>query len=293
LKVSRWLPWIYALPMIVFVVGIFAYPILSLFRYSVENVGTSAYQPTTYAGLGNFRYIFSDSLFLTALGNNLKLFLCVPVMVGLSVILSAVLFDRPRGWKVYRTLLFVPYVLSIPVVGVVFGYVFQYQGVLNTILRSLGLDLLARDWLGSPAWALPTIMFVIVWKELGFGIVLCLARLMSVGEEYFESARVDGARWWQILRHVTIPQLAPALAFYAIVELINMLSWVFAYVYVMTLGGPMNSTVVTEFYIYQQVFQNDVVGVGAAAGVVLLGVVALLIALRSWMGRSFAAHGYE
>ncbi len=72
-----------------------------------------------------------------------------------------------------------------------------------------------------------------------------------------------------------------------------MLSWVFAYVYVMTLGGPMNSTVVTEFYIYQQVFQNDVVGVGAAAGVVLLGVVALLIALRSWMGRSFAAHGYE
>ncbi len=279
--------------MIVFVVGIFAYPILSLFRYSVENVGTSAYQPTTYAGLGNFRYIFSDSLFLTALGNNLKLFLCVPVMVGLSVILSAVLFDRPRGWKVYRTLLFVPYVLSIPVVGVVFGYVFQYQGVLNTILRSLGLDLLARDWLGSPAWALPTIMFVIVWKELGFGIVLCLARLMSVGEEYFESARVDGARWWQILRHVTIPQLAPALAFYAIVELINMLSWVFAYVYVMTLGGPMNSTVVTEFYIYQQVFQNDVVGVGAAAGVVLLGVVALLIALRSWMGRSFAAHGYE
>ncbi|HZT20312.1 MAG TPA: sugar ABC transporter permease [Dongiaceae bacterium] len=293
MKVSRWLPWIYALPMIVFVVGIFAYPILSLFRYSVENVGTSAYQPTTYAGLGNFRYIFSDSLFLTALGNNLKLFLCVPVMVGLSVILSAVLFDRPRGWKVYRTLLFVPYVLSIPVVGVVFGYVFQYQGVLNTILRSLGLDLLARDWLGSPAWALPTIMFVIVWKELGFGIVLCLARLMSVGEEYFESARVDGARWWQILRHVTIPQLAPALAFYAIVELINMLSWVFAYVYVMTLGGPMNSTVVTEFYIYQQVFQNDVVGVGAAAGVVLLGVVALLIALRSWMGRSFAAHGYE
>ncbi len=279
--------------MIVFVVGIFAYPILSLFRYSVENVGTSAYLPTTYAGLGNFRYIFSDSLFLTALGNNLKLFLCVPVMVGLSVILSAVLFDRPRGWKVYRTLLFVPYVLSIPVVGVVFGYVFQYQGVLNTILRSLGLDLLARDWLGSPAWALPTIMFVIVWKELGFGIVLCLARLMSVGEEYFESARVDGARWWQILRHVTIPQLAPALAFYAIVELINMLSWVFAYVYVMTLGGPMNSTVVTEFYIYQQVFQNDVVGVGAAAGVVLLGVVALLIALRSWMGRSFAAHGYE
>jgi len=279
--------------MIVFVVGIFAYPILALFRYSLENVGTSAFMPSTYAGLGNFRYIFSDSLFLTALANNVKLFLCVPVMVALSVLLAAILFDRPRGWKIYRTLLFVPYVLSIPVVGVVFGYVFQYQGVFNTVLRTLGLDLLAKDWLGKPAWALPTIMFVIVWKELGFGVVLCLARLMSVAEEYFEAARVDGARWWQILRHVTVPQLAPALAFYAVVELINMLSWVFAYVYVMTLGGPMNSTVVTEFYIYQQVFQNDVIGVGAAAGVVLLGVVTLLIVARNGLERSFAAHGYE
>jgi ABC-type sugar transport system permease subunit len=178
-------------------------------------------------------------------------------------------------------------------VGVVFGYVFQYQGVFNTILRGLGLDLLAKDWIGSPRWALPTIMFVIIWKELGFGVVLCLARLMSVNESYFEAARVDGARWWRILWHVTLPQLAPALAFYAVVELINMLSWVFAYVYVMTLGGPMNSTVVTEFYIYQQVFQNDVVGVGAAAGVVLLAVVTLLVVVRSWLERSFAIHGYE
>jgi ABC-type sugar transport system permease subunit len=293
MKVRPWLPWLYAAPMIFFVVAIFAYPIVTLFRYSLQNVGASAFVPTTYAGLGNFRYIFGDSLFLSALANNLKLFLCVPIMVALSVILAAILFDRPRGWRLYRTLLFVPYVLSIPVVGVVFGYLFQYQGVVNTALRAAGLDLLARDWLGSRAWALPTIMFVIVWKELGFGIVLCLARLMSVGAEYFESARVDGARWWQILWHVTVPQLAPTLAFYAIVELINMLSWVFAYVYVMTLGGPMNSTVVTEFYIYQQVFQNNVIGVGAAAGVVLLGVVTLLIVARSRLERRFARHGYQ
>ncbi len=217
MKFGRWLPWIYALPMLVFVVGIFAFPIVTLFRYSVQNVGTSAFMPSTFAGLGNYRYIFSDAAVRTALLNNLKLFLCVPIMVVLSVILSAVLFDRPRGWKIYRTLLFIPYVLSIPVVGVVFGYVFEYQGVLNTAsCAGLGLDFLAQDWLGSPAWAMPTIMFVIVWKELGFGIVLCLARLMSVSEDYFESARVDGARWWRILWHVTLPQLAPAIAFYAV-----------------------------------------------------------------------------
>ena len=92
---------------------------------------------------------------------------------------------------------------------------------------------------------------------------------------------------------MTVPQLAPALAFYGIIELINMLSWVFAYIYVMTLGGPMNSTVVTEYYIYQQVFTNNIVGVGSAAGVVLLGIVSLLILARVWLLRSLAAHGYE
>ncbi len=293
MKVNRWLPWIYAMPMIVFVMGIFAYPIATLFLYSVQNVGTSAYAASSFAGLANYRYIFADPLFATAILNNLKLFLCVPVMVVLSVLLSAVLFDRPRGWRIYRTLLFIPYVLSIPVVGVVFGYIFEYRGVLNTAIRAMGFDILARDWLGSPAWAMPTIMFVIVWKELGFGIVLCLARLMSVSEDYFESARVDGARWWRILWHVTIPQLTPAIAFYAVIELINMLSWVFAYIYVMTLGGPMNSTVVSEYYIYQQVFTSNVIGVGAAAGVVLFGIVAVLIVARIWLGKRLAAYGYE
>jgi ABC-type sugar transport system permease subunit len=292
-KFNRWVPWIYALPMIVFVMGIFAYPIATLFLYSVQNVGASAFASSSFAGLANYRYIFADPLFATAIVNNLKLFLCVPVMVVLSVILSAILYDRPRGWRVYRTLLFIPYVLSIPVVGVVFGYIFEYRGVLNTAIRAVGLDILARDWLGSPAWAMPTIMFVIVWKELGFGIVLCLARLMSVSEDYFESARVDGARWWRILWHVTIPQLTPAIAFYAVVELINMLSWVFAYIYVMTLGGPMNSTVVSEYYIYQQVFTSNVIGVGSAAGVVLFGIVSVLIVVRVWLGRRLAAYGYE
>lgn len=293
MKFGRWLPWLYALPMIVFIVGIFAYPIAMLFLYSVQNVGTSAFMPSSFAGLSNFRYIFSDALFASALLNNLKLFLCVPIMVVLSVIIAALLFDRPRGWKIYRTLLFIPYVLSIPVVGVVFGYIFEYRGVLNTAIRGLGLNFLARDWLGSPAWAMPTIMFVIVWKELGFGIVLCLARLMSVSEDYFESARVDGARWWRILWHVTIPQLTPAIAFYAVIELINMLSWVFAYIYVMTLGGPMNSTVVSEYYIYQQVFTSNVIGVGSAAGVVLFGIVSVLIVVRVWLGRRLASFGYE
>jgi len=292
MRVSRGVPWLYSLPLIAVVGAVFAYPLAQLVRYSFENVGASAYVPTTFAGVSNFRYIYGDSLFRAAIGNNLKLFLCVPILVVLSVVLSALIFDRPRGWKAYRTLIFVPYVLSIPVVGVVFGYMFQLNGVVNSVLRNLGLGVAAQDWLGSTTWALPTIMFVIIWKELGFGVILCVARLSGVDEQLFEAARVDGAGWWQVLRHVTVPQLVPALAFYAVVELITMLSWVFAYVYVMTLGGPQNSTVVSEYYIYQAVFQNSTIGVGAAAGVTLLAIVSVLIGVRFWIGRQVSL-GYE
>jgi ABC-type sugar transport system permease subunit len=291
-NIKSYLPWLYASPMIVLVATVFILPIITLFRNSVSWTSFSDDSPIRFVGLANFQYITDDPLFKIALQNNLKLFICVPIMMALSAILAAILFDRPIGWRFYRTFLFVPYILSIPTVGFVFGYIFQYQGALNSTLKSLGLGLFAVDWLGNPNWAMLTIMFVIVWKELGFGILLCLARLTTVSEEYFESARVDGARWWQILWHVTIPQLVPTLAFYGVVEIINMLSWVFAYVYVMTLGGPMNSTVVVEYYIYQQVFSNNLIGVGSAAGVILLFIVSLLVIARIWINRRLVRHGF-
>ena len=150
-----------------------------------------------------------------------------------------------RGWRVYRFCVFLPYVLAIPVVGIVFGYLFKLNGLVNSALETVGLGGLTQDWLGSSARAIYAIMFVIVWKELGFGIIVFLARLSSVGDELYDAARVDGAGWWSVFRHVTLPALVPAIVFFAVVETITMLSWVFAYVYVMTTGGPGNSTVVS------------------------------------------------
>jgi len=293
MKAGFFKPWLYAAPMLAAVALVYLYPMAQLVRYSLQDVSQSPYIPSRYAGLDNFRFVWSDSTFHTAIENNLKLFLAVPILVVLSVLISAILFERRRGWRFYRTMIFLPYVLSIPVVGVVFGYVFQESGIVNSALRQVGLGAVAEDWLGTPHWALWTIMAVIIWKELGFGVILCLARLMSVDEHLFEAARVDGARWWRTLWHVTVPQLAPAIAFYAVVELITMLSWVFAYVYVMTSGGPENSTIVSEYYIYQAVFQNNVVGVGAAAGVLLLAVVTVLIVLRQWVAIRYEVSGYE
>jgi ABC-type sugar transport system permease subunit len=284
-------PWLFAAPLIAFVGFVFLYPLVAVVRYSFQQVG-SGYIPSEFVGTRNYDYIYDDSLFWSALLNNAQLLLCVPVLIVLAALIAALLFDRVRGWKAYRALLFVPYILSIPVVGIVFGYVFQLNGLLNTALRSVGLDGLAQDWLGSSSRALWTIMAVIVWKELGFGIIVFLARLMSVNEEMFESARVDGAGWWQTFRHVTLPQLVPAIVFFGIVETITMLSWVFAYIYVMTSGGPGNSTVVSEWYIFQQVFSNGAIGIGAAAAVTLLAFVSVLIVVRFWAGKRFDDANY-
>ena len=259
---------------------------MGVVRFSFQRVG-SAYVPSEFVGVDNYRYVYDDSLFWDALLNNAQLLLCVPILIGLAALVAALLFDRVRGWKAYRTLLFIPYILSIPVVGIVFGYVFQLNGLLNTALETVGLGGLAQDWLGSSSYAMWSIMAVIVWKELGFGIIVFLARLMSVNEEMFESARVDGAGWWQTFRHITLPQLVPAIVFFGIVETITMLSWVFAYIYVMTSGGPGNSTVVSEWYIFQQVFSNSAIGIGSAAAVTLLAFVSLLIAVRLWASKRY------
>ena len=278
-------PWLFVAPALAVIGFVYLYPIISMIQYSVRFVSPSPYFPSHFAGLDNFRFIFGDSVFRTAIANNVKLFATVPVLLVLSALLGAVLFDRPRGATAYRTLVFLPYVVAIPVVGICFSYVFMVDGLLNTALHKLGLGFAAINWLGSPKWALMTIGLVIIWKELGFGVVLCQAALSSVDPDLFSAARVDGAGWWRVWWHVSLPRMAPTLAFYGIVEAITMLSWVFAYVYVMTGGGPENSTTVSEYYIYQMVFQNNVVGIGAAACLVLLALVSLLIVARIVLGR--------
>jgi len=272
-------PWAFLAPLLLFVAAIFVYPVAELLEVSFQEAGT-LFDPTRWVGLDNYRLAIDDPLFRRALLNNVTLFICVPVLIVLSAILSALLLDQVRLWKLYRTLIFLPYVISIPVVGVVMSRVLQLDGIVNTGLRNAHVGFLAQDWLGSSQFALWTLMAVIIWKELGFGVVLFLARLLSVDAHLYEAGRVDGAGWWRLLWHVTIPQLRPVMVLYGIVESITMLSWVFAYVYVMTAGGPENSTVVSEYYIYQQVFQSNVLGVGAAAAVILVSVVSVLLVIR-------------
>jgi ABC-type sugar transport system permease subunit len=152
-----------------------------------------------------------------------------------------------------------------------------YNGIINTILRGVGLDFITQDWLGSSLWVIVSIGVVIIYRELGFGVVLFLARLMSIDKEILEAAEIDGARWWQKHVFVTLPQMTEVLQFYMVVEFITMLSWVFAYVYTMTGGGPGGASNVMEFYIWKHAFSFHSPGIASALAMILLVSTTILI----------------
>ena len=276
IRTKAWVPYAYVAPAVALLALIFAYPVIRVVDFSTRLIrGASG----PYVGSLNYRLVWEDSTFHDALKHSALLLLAVPVLLFVSIVFAVLLYERARGWKVYRTVYFMPYILAVPIVGIVASYIFEFNGALNSILRGAHLNFVAEDWLGSERWSLFTVGVVIVWREVGFGIVLFLARLLTMGDEPLEAARIDGARWWQRLRYVILPELRGTIEFYVVVASITMLAWVFAYVYTMTSGGPGTSSTVLELYIFNQGFRNSLPGMASAVAVVLLAVTIVSITI--------------
>lgn len=254
---------------------IFGYSLVRVFDFSGRLIrGASG----VWVGRLNYELVLEDPTFREAVENSALLLLAVPVLVVISLVVSVLLFDRVRGWRFYRSVVFLPFILAIPVVGIIFSFILQLNGVLNEALRGIGLGGLALDWLGDERLALWSVLFVIVWREVGFGIILFLARLMSMDESQLEAARIDGAGWLQRLRHIIVPELRGTIEFYAVIATITMLAWVFAYVWTLTAGGPGNATQIVELYIYNQGIRGSLPGLASAVAVLLLVTTLVLIA---------------
>ncbi len=270
-------PYLYLTPAAIFIGLVFIYPIIWILQSSLSQNNPDG---TKGFGFTNYHLVFADPVFYQVVANNGKLLFSVPIMTLLALFLAIVLFERVRGWMVYRGIVFMPYILAIPVVGTTFVYLLGLNGILNTLLRGVGLSALAKDWIGRAEWVIPSIAVVIIYRELGFGVVLFLARLMSLDKEILEAAEIDGANWWQKHTYITLPQMSGVIEFFVVVELITMLSWVFAYVYTMTGGGPGFASTVMEFYIWKHAFAFRSPGIASALAVVLLGVTTILIVIQ-------------
>ena len=271
-------PFLFMGPSLVMISIVFLYPIISVLIDSFFQISG---QKRTFVGVQNFKALLGNDLFWTSLTNNLKFFICVPVLILLGILFAVLLYNQIPGWRVYRVLMLVPYIFSIAVTGIIFDCILRENGLFNIILEKIGLGQFAQAWLGQPSTALYAIMAVIIWKEMGFGTMLILARLMSVDESLIEAARLDGANVFTITRRILIPEIKPVISFYFVLCMINMLSWLFNYVYVMTKGGPMNSTYVMDFYIYQLGVKFTNYGMASTLAVILLGITFLLVGAQA------------
>ncbi len=274
LRTSRLTPLMYLAPMIGLLLFVFAYPLVAVFDFSTRRI-RGATGP--FIGLDNYASVMRDPMFGESVTHSLLLLLAVPILVVSALLIAAILHDRVPGWRAYRTILFIPFILAIPIVGTVFSNILQLNGALNVALRSVGLDGAALDWIGDPSLTLWTVMAIIIWREVGFGIILFSARMTALNEEIEEAARLDGAGWWSRLWYVIVPQLRPVIEFYTIISVITILSAVFAYVYVVTRGGPGTATQIIELYIFNFAFRGNLPGVAAAVAVMLFAVTVMLI----------------
>ena len=286
-KLERYSATLYVMPAIVIIGIVILY---SVVRVVIGSFMTTSNGQEVFAGLRNYELLFKDNLFGIAIKNNMLLFLCVPVMTILALVVAVVLFNKIRFWQFYRSIIFVPFILAVPVVGVVFTYILQLNGVLNTIFRDVGLGALAVDWLGNPDVAIWSVGGVIIWKQFGFGVVLFLARLMSIDVSLYEAAEVDGANWMQKFTRITVPMTASIIEFYVIISLIDMLSWVFSFVFVMTGGGPASSTTTLEYMIYKKSFAGGNYNYALAVSVVVLIIAIILIFIQQMISRRRSSH---
>ncbi|MFW5686677.1 MAG: carbohydrate ABC transporter permease [Halanaerobium sp.] len=260
-------PYLFLLPALAFMGVFLFYPIIDVFRLSFTDYNMIS--EANLIGLENYQNLFNDPLFWKTLKNSfIYLIGVVPILVVAPIFLAILVNRKLAGIKWFRAAYYIPVVTSMVVVGIMWKWLYQGEGILNYILMTLGIINNQINWLTDPQLALFAVMAVTVWKGLGYYMVIYLAGLQSIPQELYEVSDIDGASWWQKQIHVTIPLLKPSIMLVSILSSIAAMK-VFTEVYVMTKGGPLNSSKTLVFYIYQEAFENLNLGYAAAMGFVL------------------------
>ena len=238
-----------------------------------------------FIGLENYRRLLNDPMFWTALKNTLY-FVIVGGPLSVLVSLGAALLVNHRLTRfqgVFRTLLFLPVVTTLVAVAVVWRYLYHPRyGFLNYVLGLAGLPPI--DWLGDPHWAMPAIILMAVWKNFGFNMVVFIAGLQSIPRRLYEAAEIDGADGWAQFRYITLPMLAPTFLFVTVITLIGYFQ-LFAEPYVMTQGGPADSTLSVALLMFQEGFRWWNLGYAAAVAFVLFLIILAGTLIQAWLRR--------
>lgn len=258
-------------------IGVFFFvPVIAAFVLSFTDFDIYSLANIEYArfiGVRNYERILADPLFWTALRNTLY-FLLVggPLTIAVSLAAALLLNSKLVRFKtLLRTAYFAPVVTTLVAVAVVWRFVYHPRfGLLNYVLSWFGVSQI--DWLGDPVWAMPALILMAVWKNFGYNMIIFIAGLQNIPQELYEAASIDGAGAWQQFTSITIPMLAPTTLFITIITMIGYFQ-LFAEPYVMTQGGPLNSTLSIVLYMYQMGFRWWNMGYSAALAFVLFALI--------------------
>lgn len=256
-----------------FFVPVLAAFVMSFTDFDIYSLGDLRY--ARFVGVRNYLQLFDDPLFWKALWNTLYFLvaggpLSIAVSLGAAVLLQSKLV---RYQSFFRFVYFAPVVTTLVAVAIVWRFIYHPRfGVLNFLLSFLGVDMI--DWLGDPQWAMPAIIILAVWKNFGYNMIIFIAGLQNIPASLYEAASIDGAGTWQRFTKITLPMLAPTTAFITIITMIGYFQ-LFAEPYVMTQGGPLNSTLSIVLLMYQQGFRWWNMGYSAAIAFVLFAFILL------------------
>jgi multiple sugar transport system permease protein len=232
--------------------------------------------PISFAGLDNYKELFSSDLFYKILTNTIVFALATSLFgVIIPLILASILNSKIRGSEFYKTAYFLPFITPMVVIGIVWAWIFDPNiGFISQVLN------IHINWLYDSKFAMPALIIVSVWKLIGYNMIIFLSSLSAISQSYFEAAKIDGANSLQIFKNVTVPLLSPTIFFVVIVTSISSFQ-VFDLIYLMTQGGPFDSTNVLVYDIYKNAFEYFNVGRASATAYVLFAII-LVLTLIQW-----------
>ncbi len=263
-------PYLFLLPAVFVLVIFFFIPFFQTFILSFLDYSKDIYSPV-FIGIDNYIKLFNNPVFYKVLWNTfIYLFVAVPILAVIPLFLAILINQKIKGVTLYKILIYLPVIVSIVVAAIAFKWLYADQGILNYIVTKLGMEPIG--WLTDPNFALYSVIIVTIWKGIGYYMIIYLAALMSVPKELYEACDIDGANFLTKHLTVTVPHIMPTIALVTTISAISAMK-VFAEIYVMTKGGPLNSSKTIVYYIYERAFENLDLGFASAMAVILLVIV--------------------
>ena len=267
---KKYTPYLFLLPAAAVLILFFFIPFFQTIGLSFFDYSSSLYKPE-FNGIDNYIKLFREPVFYKVMFNTfMYLVIAVPFLVTFPLFIAILINQKIRGITLYKILIYFPVIISIVVAAIAFKWLYAGEGILNYLMSLFHLSPIG--WLTDTKWALFSVALVTVWKGIGYYMMIYLASLMSVPQDLYEACDIDGADFWQKHFTVTIPHIMPTIALVSTISTISAMK-VFAEIYVMTKGGPLNSSKTIVYYIYERAFENLDLGYASALAVVLLIVV--------------------